>query len=71
MLYMWDIGKQKLDSFLNELNHFHPNLSLTNKTWTERVNLKFRKHKGKRFSNKRNTKKFYFFEKRGNLFIVL
>ena len=32
-------GTQELDSFLNELNKFHPNLSFTCETSKERVNF--------------------------------
>ena len=35
---IWTHGTQDLDSFLNVLNKFHPNLSFTYETSEERVN---------------------------------
>ena len=39
IFFKWTPGTQKLDSFLNELNKFHPNLSFTYETSKERVNF--------------------------------
>ena len=36
---IWTHGTQELDSFLNELNKFHPNLSFTYETSEEMVNF--------------------------------
>ena len=38
IFFIWTHGTQELDSFLNELNKFHPNLSFTYETSEERVN---------------------------------
>ena len=37
--FIWTRGTQELDSFLNELNKFYPNLSFTYETSKERVNF--------------------------------
>ena len=39
IFFIWTHGTQKLDSFLNEPNKFHPNLSFTYETSKERVNF--------------------------------
>ena len=39
IFFIWTHGTQELDSFLNELNKFHPNLSFTYDTSKERVNF--------------------------------
>ena len=39
IFFIWTHGTQELDSFLNELNKFHPNLSFTYETSEERVNF--------------------------------
>ena len=39
IFFIWTHGTQELDSFLNELNKFHPNLSFTYETSKERVNF--------------------------------
>ena len=39
VFFIWSHGKQELDSFTNELNKFHPNLSFTYETSEERVNF--------------------------------
>ena len=39
IFFIWTHGKQKLDSFHNELDNFHPNLSFTCETSTEIVNF--------------------------------
>ena len=38
VFFIWTHGTQELDSFTNELNKFHPNLSFTYETSEERVN---------------------------------
>ena len=39
MKHIWTHGTQELDSFLNELNRFHPNLNFTYETSMETVNF--------------------------------
>ena len=39
IFYIWNLGTQELDSFLNELNKFHPNLRFTYETSKERIKL--------------------------------
>ena len=39
IFFIWTHGTQELDSFLNELKKFHPNLSFTYETSEERVNF--------------------------------
>ena len=39
IFFIWTHGTQELDSFLNELNKFHPNSSFTYETSKERVNF--------------------------------
>ena len=39
IFFIWTHGTQELDSFLNELNKFYPNLSFTYETSEERVNF--------------------------------
>ena len=39
IFFIWTHGTQELDSFLNELNKFHPNLTFTYETLEERVNF--------------------------------
>ena len=37
IFYIWNLGKQELDSFFNELNKFHPNLRFTYENSKERI----------------------------------
>ena len=39
IFFIWTHGKQKLDSFHNELYNLHPNLSFTCETSTEIINF--------------------------------
>ena len=39
IFFIWTHGTQELDSFLNELKKFHPNLNFTYETSEERVNF--------------------------------
>ena len=39
IFFMWSLGTRELDSFLNELNKFHPNLRFTYETSKERINF--------------------------------
>ena len=39
LFFIWTHGTQELDSFLNELNNFHPNLGFTYETSKEMVNF--------------------------------
>ena len=39
IFFIWTQRTQELDSFLNELNKFHPNLIFTYETSKERVNV--------------------------------
>ena len=39
IFFIWIRGTQELDSFLNELNKFHPNLTFTYETSKENVNF--------------------------------
>ena len=39
IFFTWTHGTQELDSFLNEFNKFHPNLSFTYETSKEKVNF--------------------------------
>ena len=39
IFFIWTHGTQELDSFLNELDKFHPNLIFTYETSKERVNF--------------------------------
>ena len=39
IFFIWTHGTQELDSFLNELSKFHPNLSFTYETLKETVNF--------------------------------